>query len=160
MSVPYLIRILWLRINASCGPLGSETGPNNLSLSWPGLCAVGSGSCCCPVSCLPPSPPTLVYILSPACKKSDRSNRFSRVLSREKLNLKNALKFYCIPISLTSFIIICVWCFVLCVLCFALPPYLLFSLVWRAGPCWLFSSSFWPNLRVFNFCSSNCDWRM
>jgi len=43
-------------------------------------------------------------------------------LSQVKLNLKNALKFYCIPISLSSFIIMCI------LLAVMLTPCLSFSL--------------------------------
>jgi len=49
-------------------------------------------------------------------------------LSQVKLNLKNALKFYCIPISLSSFIIMCILLAVMLTPCLFFSRYLIFSL--------------------------------
>lgn len=79
-----------------------------------------------------------------------REQSISWGLSRVKLNLKNALKFYCIPISLTSFIIICV----LLSSCSCCRFHSHFLSRFRC----LFSSCLSlvlrPNLRVFNFPAS------
>lgn len=83
-----------------------------ISVSWPACCL-------CRQPPLPPHLPiphsfslSFTFFFSPSPSFtfffSSHNNRFS-LLRRLRLNLKNALKFYCIPISLSSFIIICIF---------------------------------------------------